>query len=807
MNRFLSKREKNGPAHRREKSSDRKTRPLSSDGLLSLFKTDPQKKIDKEFQHKITTIRDRLHHRGYTNIDDEQINYALSSKYASGSVDIAFEVVLLFQESVEGIIKPYSPSTHMLGAENRENVTCYLDALLFAMFARLDSFEPMLMMSFDDEPRRRLSTLIRLWVNMLRTGKLIQTDVTGYLQEALAASGWPDAGKLEQQDTSEAFSFITGALDLPLLTLKMDIYHTGREDDTDDHKFVQERLLEVGVPETPKDSTEPIKLEDCLENYFNNRIDVVRQLERSNTRASVRSASGRSHSVEKESSQHVEITELSWATPDTPSTPITPITPISPGGRHRGQSIIRHRVVLENDDEKDEKSGRQTPTLVRKGSIRKEVLMPAWQFFNLIPWYTKHSPTNDAEVAAHFSKARPVLGICLKRYAMSAEGVATRKNTFIDIPLDIRLPHFIPDDEVPQKDGPLMGNFKLSLQSVICHRGNSVHSGHYISFVRGLAKIADGDYASARRLSNGANPPQYPEDRWIKFDDLANPRVSYVDIEQAMKDEMPYLLFYQVQPTYEMSAASCPDAHPPSYADSAVGMSVTSPESFRQSQNGQSGSQEGYFDGAKDEGIPTPQIRFSSELERPDQDPPRRSINLPDERRGSLAFTETSLASSVTTSLTSAPVTPSEETTAQRMSRAAQRFTKSANKSRPTSASGENRLSLTLSRLNWRASKEQLGSKSDPTKEEAPGEENIVPSGVPPESRESMATDDTHSTLKTDGPTPGRSKSRMGRKRDKSKDPSKDLEHEHHHHFIGKGKEKSKDKPKDKDIDRECILM
>lgn len=92
-------------------------------------------------------------------------------------MDIAFEVVLLFQESVEGIIKPYNPSMHMLGAENRENVTCYLDALLFAMFARLDSFEPMLMMSFDDEPRRRLSTLIRLWVNMLRTGKLIQTDV------------------------------------------------------------------------------------------------------------------------------------------------------------------------------------------------------------------------------------------------------------------------------------------------------------------------------------------------------------------------------------------------------------------------------------------------------------------------------------------------------------------------------------------------------------------------------------------------------------------------------------------------------
>ncbi|KAF4637169.1 hypothetical protein G7Y89_g921 [Cudoniella acicularis] len=805
MNRFLSKRDKNGTLHKRDKSSDRKTRPLSSDGLFGLFKSDPQKKMDKEFGNRmstssehISTIRDRLQQKGYSNIEDEQINYALSSRYADGDVDKAYEMVLLFQESVEGVIKTYNPSMHMLGAENRENVTCYLDALLFAMFARLDSFEPMLAMTFDDEPRRRLSTLIRLWVNMLRTGKLIQTDITCYLQEALAACGWDDAAKLEQQDTSEAFSFITGVLDLPLLTLKMDIYHTGAEDATDDHKFVQERLLEVAVPEVPEDSTRPIRLEDCLESYFNNRVDVVRKLERSNTISSVRS--GRSTSVDKETSQHVEISELSWATPDTPSTPLTPITPISPGGRHRTQSIIRHRVI--HDDEKDElfnNSDGHSPTSVRKGSIRKEVLMPAWQFFNLIPWYTKHSPSNDAEVAAHFSKSRPVLGICLKRYAMSPDGQATRKNTFIDIPLDIKLPHFIQDDMVSE-DGPLMGNFKLSLQSVICHRGNSVHSGHYISFVRGLTKIADGDYGSARRLSNGNNPPHYPQDRWIKHDDLAEPRVSYVDIEQAMKDEMPYLLFYQVQPTYEMSPAAYPEILPPSYTDSGIGLTVSSPHSPHQAQS--SGNQESYFDGTKDESNLT--IRFSSELERPD--PPRRSINLPEERRGSLAFTEISQASTNSTYMTSAPVTPNEETTAQRMSRAASRFTKSGSKSRPTSASGENRLSLTLQRLNWRASKEQLGSKTEPMKEAAAGVEIVPPSDAPSESQSSVAADET--TLKAEEPTPSRSKSRLGRKRDKSKGPSEHLEHDHVH-FKGKGKAKDKEKSteKDKDLDRECNIM
>jgi hypothetical protein len=69
---------------------------------------------------------------GYRNIEDEQINYALSSKHAEGDTEKAFEMVLLFQESVDGVVKPYDPTVLMLGAENREGVTCYLDALLYA---------------------------------------------------------------------------------------------------------------------------------------------------------------------------------------------------------------------------------------------------------------------------------------------------------------------------------------------------------------------------------------------------------------------------------------------------------------------------------------------------------------------------------------------------------------------------------------------------------------------------------------------------------------------------------------------------
>ena len=94
-----------------------------------------------------------------------------------GDADKAVEMVVLFQESVNGVIKPVNPAIQMVGAVNRELISCYLDSTLFAMFARLGSFEPILYTIFEDEETRRLATLIRLWVNMLRMGMLIREDI------------------------------------------------------------------------------------------------------------------------------------------------------------------------------------------------------------------------------------------------------------------------------------------------------------------------------------------------------------------------------------------------------------------------------------------------------------------------------------------------------------------------------------------------------------------------------------------------------------------------------------------------------
>lgn len=111
------------------------------------------------------------------DISNEYLRFSLRSKYAAGSTEKALEILLLHQRSESGTIIPYDPNVHMVGAENRGNVTCYLDALLFAMFAKLEAFECMLKNDLPDEPQRNLAVLIRLWVNMLRSGKLIHTDM------------------------------------------------------------------------------------------------------------------------------------------------------------------------------------------------------------------------------------------------------------------------------------------------------------------------------------------------------------------------------------------------------------------------------------------------------------------------------------------------------------------------------------------------------------------------------------------------------------------------------------------------------
>ncbi|KAK8246542.1 ubiquitin C-terminal hydrolase family protein [Phyllosticta capitalensis] len=697
MSRFLSRRGKRSTGDKRKSLNNvEEPPPVVPSDLYNIFSIEDDKKLDKEEEKKVKLIAQRLQNYGITALKEPQIAYALRSKITNGDVKETFELLVLFEDSLEGILRDYNPKLKLLGAENRNAVTCYLDSLLFAMFARLDCFEAMLFDSFTDEPRRRLATILRLWVNMLRAGKLVTTDITKHLQEALSKCGWQEAAQLVQQDASEAFTFITGQLELPLLTLKMDIYHTGKEDVADDHRFVNERLLEVAIPEENPQAEEPIKLEECLEVYFNNRIEVRRHLERRATTQSLRDGSKdeKSDKTDKPSAVHVETAEVSGAeSPSTaaptystdPNHPELPAHPINQ--RTRTDSIFSERHVEEGEPSfrRTESHGRP-----RAGSLKKEITMPAWQFFSLIPWYTDNAPANDAQVAAHFAAKRPILGICLKRYSMTPNGQPVRRGTYIDIPLEIALPHFISDDRL-HEEGPLFGNFQLVLQSVVCHRGVSVDSGHYISLVRGRE-------ASVAHDINSTIDDESP---WMRFDDLAKDRVSHVDIHQALKEETPYLLFYQVCPIDEELARGAP----PTYEE-ANSEATTADDAFM-NEKGDLVIDTSDWETSRpsfeaSEGLT---LGTSQELSGADDNGPRGRSSFNSTSRNSIVIDETSLSRGPT-----GPSTPADESKPSFLSssRRSSKAKKNGSKSRPSSQSGEGRLSITMSRLTGRKSRDKL---------------------------------------------------------------------------------------------------
>lgn len=833
---FRSVRDKNGISHRRNKSSEpkEKTRPLTAESWLSIFKPESAKQALKEKEEeeketaKVEGIFEKLKSLNYHEISHEHIRYALNSKFAGGDSDKALELLQLQQKAFSGIVQPYNANIEMVGAENRENVTCYLDALLFAMFAKLTAFECMLKNDQTDEAQRKLAAILRLWVNMLRSGKLIHTDMMQHIQEALAACGWKEAELIQQQDTSEAFAFITETLQLPLLALQVDLFHQGKGD-VDDHKVVHERLLNLAVPEDT--DGKGIKLEDCLEEYFNNKVDVLRDsLEEKKEKLAMTPKTTikivAEEEVETPTTLEHPMDDLKlqrrWTVHDTVVQSPVSISSTSEAStcaapvhaRNRSTSIIQ-RIVVKSEGGSSE----ETPSFLQKAkrtgsTVVKAVTIPAWQFFRLIPWHSTSTsePSSDAEVARHFNQ-RPVVGICLKRYTMSNTGVPKRHNTLIDIPDSLRLPHFMMADDLKSEEeiSGLSQEYKLVLQSVVCHRGDSLHSGHYIAFARVAPKLLTDN----RRHDNDP-PPDYEEAQWAKFDDLADKRVTYVDdIKESLKEEMPYLLFYQIVPMVDVTTTSTDGSvtEPPSYNESSSTNIPGTPgvEASSEQELDTSGPRREYFDSATTLVQSTgPSIRFSAENDRRvsfEEGPNATSTKANTSRRASVAFSElTAITPAISSEATSPAITPQEESTAARLSRAAAKF-KTGSKSRPTSQVGEGRISATISRLGFnRPSKDSLNGASS-----ANGTANANTNGT----GSVDATEDQAVVTEEDDSSSG------GGKEKKEKEKEHHHHHPHLHHnnkkdknkFKGQEKkDKSKANGKDKDSkdgvpDRECVVM
>lgn len=193
-----------------------------------------------------------------TSLYPSQIYAALLSEYSNKDLTKAFELIRYFNLCEQGhLITNTSFTKHnrkikLLGAENWGSVMCYLDSLLFSMFAKLENFEPLLLSFESDQDEniklQRLRAILRVYVSLLRSGKLITYDLTRVLCESLYENGFEEALSRKQEDSCQLFIFLTELLSMPLLTLKIDIAHGGKEAVKDDHRFTKERMLYVSIP-------------------------------------------------------------------------------------------------------------------------------------------------------------------------------------------------------------------------------------------------------------------------------------------------------------------------------------------------------------------------------------------------------------------------------------------------------------------------------------------------------------------------------------------------------------------------------
>ncbi|KAI9650398.1 hypothetical protein NHQ30_000412 [Ciborinia camelliae] len=742
VGRLVGRKDKDGSSHKRdksreikvgEKSTAKKTRSMS-DVFTSIFRDSNRKaskseKEEHEEREKVASLRRFFQNEGRNDVNDEQIIFCLNSKFAKGDAEKARLFLVVIQESLSGIVYPFDPLTNMLGAEN-PTATCWLDSFLCSLFSVPTQFQDLLIVSYEDPSKQKLIQLIRLWVNLLRKGILIEVSITDRILDSLHECGWDDLDRTKHQDPTEAHMKIGDILNWPMLKLRVDLQHGGIESTQDDHKTSQERTVPVSIP-TNYSGLGRVTLEECIEDSLNSHVQVCRCIEPSPPEST------RNYD-EKPILEHVEITEAESTI--APPSPLEIVT----------QTHSQNQLVREITHERKSLYRSMSRISTRSKGIGREVTIPALQAYTLflrpypnlyhlnsnitqpkivpilidnIAWSaTDPPPISNQELAHRFHKHKPMIGFDLKRYGVGSDGISTvRINTPVDIPSEMRIPYFV--DEGVSHDVPISERYKLVLRSMICHKGDTIHSGHYTSVFR-LNLEADGDWDSERPNDSG-EPPEYAEERWMVHDDIADKRVQRADINAALNDDeygMPVTLWYELVPTYEEfryeelhRRTSMDNMTPPSYTEvsSIPSIDVQVPNASLDLNNGHC-NYEGYL-ASPPKDNPTSTVRFSSEIDRQ-----RASLNLLDEdRRGSVAVTDASSLSAEKSDGESAPVSPGEESTSNRLSRTFRRSKTSL--SRPTSTSNENRNTFGYfkGKVSSKTSKESL-HKPDKTKESIP---------------------------------------------------------------------------------------
>ncbi|KAG0302805.1 hypothetical protein BGZ97_002167 [Linnemannia gamsii] len=388
--------------------------------------------MDPEKQVLLLRVMSYFEHAGH-RADEETAEYLLSSY--QWNIDHTLQYCQDLLQAVHGTLVPVQQEIVLGGAVNDQMTSCYIDALLFAMFARLSAFEGLLNVNLDaesdsdseesgtgapdtgpskkDEERlhtHRLQTWLRMFVNQLRSGRLIQAHVVKELRQHLYCCGWHCPGPMDppgssrQEDSSELFMFLTEKLHLPYLPLEQRLLH-GAKSSADDDKVITERMLQISIP-TPDQSTAPESPQSKLGSTFSKLM--------SSPKTTSSDSNGNVSSQAESSMLEVLLLENLLAQYFYDNT----------------LTGIRRRVS----------SGTGVPL-----SPGVEIPVSAWQVLELLPFY---SSSNEQGGVIHASQSQypsgvVILPLILKRYSFGPDMQARRIGTPIVIPRRIDFSRFV----------------------------------------------------------------------------------------------------------------------------------------------------------------------------------------------------------------------------------------------------------------------------------------------------------------------------------------------------------------------------
>ncbi|KAI9483168.1 MAG: hypothetical protein EXX96DRAFT_599704 [Benjaminiella poitrasii] len=491
---------------------------------------------DSEQTNKITSLQNYARHNFSMTLDPDLFESILESNNWDSKQSMMD--LIDYEEASHGILvePPRTPDKPLLGSENDGGTSCYIDALLFAMFMSNTAFDPLLTYDIplteeEDEKKIKLQTLMRLFVNKLRKGHFVKADYVHWFRKILQEANWngqDHEGQWTQEDASELFMYITETFDLPYLPFQIRLFHGGTKD-KDDDRVMTDRTVTLSIPDDDDDTLTEVKLQDILVDYFYNNIitGVMRQVDDNNNPLI-------SENVAASPTYNNNGTDKTFL----------PLTPSD-------EKYTLKKLLLEEENRN------------RNDTVEQQVPVTAWQVLELLPFYSATNEQGEAietQVDSSFPDTHMILPIVLKRYRYDVEtGASTKIKKRVEIPITIDFNQFV-NRSVDDPTCPICGhlvNWTLHFKSAVCHLGDSPYSGHYVSYAR---------------IMTGHNQRHKEEEEeeenffWLKLDDMkTESRVTQIMNDKhssSMNDiyedlsQNAYILFYELDKTCHHPAAS-----------------------------------------------------------------------------------------------------------------------------------------------------------------------------------------------------------------------------------------------------------